>query len=107
MENVTFIGVASARLLGLAGIWPAAAAKQAERPGQGPVMKAHVINVGQANSTLPGAPGLRVGTQGRTLRVVLVRQVIELLREELVNALIATGCANVRDIDRSLVMLSR
>ena len=36
-----------------------------------------------------------------------VRQVIELLREGLVNAMIATGFADVRDIDRSLVMLSR
>ena len=36
-----------------------------------------------------------------------VRQVIEFLCEQLVNALIATGCANVRDIDWSLVMVSR
>ena len=36
-----------------------------------------------------------------------VRKVIELLREELRNAMIATGCAKISDVDRSLVLLER
>ena len=53
MKKLTIIGFVSALLLGLAAIWPAAPAKETERLGQGPVMKAHVINVGQANATFP------------------------------------------------------
>ena len=33
-----------------------------------------------------------------------VRKVIELFREEIVNAMVATGCANVDQIESSLVM---
>ena len=34
-----------------------------------------------------------------------VRNVLELLRAELENAMIATGCSKLSDIDRSLIML--
>ena len=60
MKRAAIVFVVSFALLGLAWLWPSAPAMERGLAEQGPVMKAHFIDVGQANATLlefPGAPG--------------------------------------------------
>ena len=52
MKKLTIIGFISVLLLRLAGIWPSAPAMERGLAAQRPVMKAHFIDVGQANATL-------------------------------------------------------
>ena len=52
MKKLTIIGFVSALLLGFAGVCPSAPAMERGLAAQGPVMKAHFIDVGQANATL-------------------------------------------------------
>ena len=52
MKRVAIVCVASFAILELTGLWPSAPAMERGRAAQGPVMKAHFIDVGQANATL-------------------------------------------------------
>ena len=60
MMKLKTIFVAAALAIGLTALWPSCNAAARTGELQGPVMKAHFIDVGQANATLlefPGAPG--------------------------------------------------
>ena len=52
MKRLVIVCVVSFALLGLSWLWPSAPAMQRGLAAQGPVMKAHFIDVGQANATL-------------------------------------------------------
>ena len=52
MKRVAIVCVVSFALLGLTGLWPSAPAMERGLAARGPVMKAHFIDVGQANATL-------------------------------------------------------
>ena len=52
MKRVATVCVVSFALLGLTWLWPSAPAMERGLAAQGPVMKAHFIDVGQANATL-------------------------------------------------------
>ena len=52
MKRVAIVCVVSFALLGLTWLWPSAPAMERGLAAQGPVMKAHFIDVGQANATL-------------------------------------------------------
>ena len=52
MKRFAIVCVVSFALLGLTGLWPSAAAMERGLAAQGPVMKAHFSDVGQANATL-------------------------------------------------------
>ena len=60
MKRVAIACVVLFAFLGLTWLWPSAPAMERGLAALGPVMKAHFIDVGQANATLlefPGAPG--------------------------------------------------
>ena len=52
MKRFARVCVVSFALLGLTWLWPSAPAIERGLAAQGPVMKAHFIDVGQANATL-------------------------------------------------------
>ena len=52
MKRVAIICVVSLALVGVTWLWPSAPAMERGLAAQGPVMKAHCIDVGQANATL-------------------------------------------------------
>ena len=52
MKRVAIVCVVSFALLGLTWPWPSAPAMERGLAAQGPVMKAHFIDAGQANATL-------------------------------------------------------
>ena len=52
MKRITTILLVTAVLVGLTWLWPSSHAATRSVELQGPVMKAHFVNVGQANATL-------------------------------------------------------
>ena len=52
MKRIAIVCVVSFALLGLPWLWPSAPAMERGLAAQGPVRKAHFIDVGQANTTL-------------------------------------------------------
>ena len=52
MKRIAVVCFVSFALLGLTGLWPSAPAMERGVAAQGPVMKAHFIDVGQANRAL-------------------------------------------------------
>ena len=52
MKRVVIASVVSFALLGLTWLWPSAPAMERGVAAHGPVMKAHFIDVGQANAAL-------------------------------------------------------
>ena len=52
MKRVAIVCVVSFALLGLTWLWPSAPAMEPGLAAQGPVMKAHFIDVAQPNATL-------------------------------------------------------
>ena len=52
MKRIAIVCVVSFALLGSSWLWPSAPAMERGLAVQGPVMKAHFIDFGQANATL-------------------------------------------------------
>jgi len=52
MKKLIVVCVVSAVCVALTGLWPTLPAMEREAAAEGPVMRAHFVNVGQANATL-------------------------------------------------------